>query len=390
MQQPSTTNTPRLSAGVTGLSCAIQLQEAGHAAAGAVTLIAKDFPTPFALVDPKAQINFTSPWGGAHNRWVPPPVAGQAQPNDLRDHRLALATFRRMRSLQGSNPEAGITFMKGIEYLENPGPEYQALARDGGEGSARALELEGFRVLQRSELPDEKVRLGIEYDTWCVNPMVYCSFLLNRFVFRGGRILRRELSRPEEVFEMRDLGGPVKVVVNASGMGFNDPKSFIIRGMRHILLTSTCVSKTDQWGIGQTCLVANLCHETVTRQNADGSWTFCVPRNFEGGTIIGGTKEPNIWDTEPSLEVREKLVQAFVATHPKIADESGSVRVLKDVVGRRPARRGGARLESEDVAPGKIVVHAYGLGGRGFEMSWGVAETVQKLVDEASPSKARI
>ncbi|KKY30266.1 putative amino acid oxidase [Diaporthe ampelina] len=340
-----------IGAGVTGLSCAIQLQEAGHAAPGAVTLIARDFPTPFALVDPKAQINFTSPWGGAHNRWVPPPTDGQAQPNGLRDHRLALATFRRMRSLQESNPEAGITFMKGIEYLEDPAPEYRALAREGGEGSAKALGLEGFRVLDRSELPDDKVSLGIEYDTWCVNPMVYCSFLLNRFVFRGGRILRREISRPEEVFEMRDLGGPVKAVVNASGMGFNDPKSYIIR---------------------------------------DGSWTFCVPRNFEGGTIIGGTKEPNNWDTEPSLEVRDRLVRAFMATHPKIADESGSVRVLKDVVGRRPARHGGARLEREEVAPGKVVVHAYGLGGRGYELSWGVAETAQKLLDEANPAKARI
>lgn len=239
--QPSRTNAPCLSAGVTGLSCAIQLQEAGHAAAGAseVTIIARDFPTPFALVDPKAQINFTSPWGGAHNRWVPPPVDGQAQPNDLRDHRLALATFRRMRSLQGSNPEAGITFMKGIEYLENPAPEYRALTREDGEGSAKALGLESFRVLERSELPDDKVNLGIEYNTWCVNPMVYCSFLLNRFVFRGGRILRREISRPEEVFEMRDLGGPVKAVVNASGMGFNDPKSFIIRGMPPIPIRST-------------------------------------------------------------------------------------------------------------------------------------------------------
>lgn len=136
-----------------------------------------------------------------------------------------------MRSLQGSNPEAGITFMKGIEYLEKPAPEYQALIREGGEGSAKVLGLEGFRVLERRELPDDKVSLGLEYDTWCVNPMVYCSFLLNRFVFRGGRILRREISRPEEVFGMRDLGAPVKAVVNASGTGFGDPKSYIIRGM---------------------------------------------------------------------------------------------------------------------------------------------------------------
>ncbi|KUI60501.1 D-amino-acid oxidase [Cytospora mali] len=356
-----------IGAGVIGLSSALELQSAGYN----ITILARDFPTPFALIDPKTQINFTSPWGGAHNRWVPP--TGKAA-HEVRDHQLALATFRRMRALRGSNPEAGITFMKGVEYLEAPGAEYEALVGGGGGGgglgSAADLGIEGFRVLGRDELPDDKVKAGFEYDTWCVNPMVYCSFLLNRFVFRGGRVVKREIREPKEVFEMSDLGGPVKMVVNASGTGFGDPKSFIIRG--------------------QTCLVANLCDATVTRQNADGSWTFSVPRNFEGGTVIGGTKELDSWDPEPSLEVRERLCRNFVATYPKIADESGSVRVLKDVVGRRPARHGGARLEREEVGPGKTVVHAYGLGGRGYEMSWGVAETVASLVADAGPTKARI
>lgn len=219
-----------IGAGVIGLSCALDLQSAGHAD---VTILARDFPAPFALVDPKAQINFTSPWGGAHNRWVPPAAgaAAQQQQHGARDHRLALATFRRMRALGGSSPEAGVTLMKGVEYLEAPGPEYEALSGAGGApGSAADLGIEGFRVLGRGELPDERVRLGFEYDTWCVNPMVYCSFLLNRFVFRGGRVVRREVREPREVFEMSDLGGPVKVVVNASGTGFGDPQSFIIRG----------------------------------------------------------------------------------------------------------------------------------------------------------------
>lgn len=79
-----------------------------------------------------------------------------------------------------------------------------------------------------------------------------------------------------------------------------------------------------------------------------------------------------------------------MTTYPKIADESGSVRVLQDIVGRRPARHGGARLEREEVAPGKTVVHAYGLGGRGYELSWGVAETVASLVAGARSTKARI
>ncbi|KAK7743625.1 hypothetical protein SLS53_004160 [Cytospora paraplurivora] len=353
MPQPSS-HIVVIGAGVIGLSSALELQSAGHG----VTLLARDFPTPFALVDPRAQIDYTSPWGGAHNRWVPP--TGRAA-HEVRDHRLALATFHRMRRLRWSSPEAGITFLRGVEYLEAPGPEYEALvAGHGKPGSAGQLGLEGFRVLGRDELPDDRVRLGFEYDTWCVNPMVYCSFLLDRFVLRGGRIVRREVRGPEEVFEMSDRGGgPVRMVVNASGTGFGDPESFIIRA-------------------------------TVTRQNADGSWSFCVPRNFEGGTVIGGTKEPDNWDTEPSQEVRERLCRNFVATYPSIADESGSVRVLKDIVGRRPARHGGARLEREEGAPGKTIIHAYGLGGRGYEMSWGVAETVASLAADPSTTKARI
>lgn len=115
-----------------------------------------------------------------------------------------------------------------------------------------------------------------------------------------------------------------------------------------------------------------------------------MPRNFEGGTIIGGTKEPDNWDPDPSPQVRERLVRNFVATYPRITNESGPIRVLEDVVGRRPTRHGGARLEKEVVAPGKTVVHAYGLGGRGYEMSWGVAHLVSGLVAQAGSTRARL
>lgn len=267
-----------------------------------------------------------------------------------------------MTNLATSEPSAGVTCMPAIEYIEAspPPPEYAAL----DVSRASELGIRNFRLLRADELP-EGVSWGCGYDTWCVNPMVYCAWLLRRFAQAGGKIQRKELRCVEEVWGIREFA-EVRVVVNCSGVGFNDPDVFITRG--------------------QTCLVAEPCNVTVTRQNTDGTWTFCVPRGFNGGTIIGGTKQPNDWTVEPSLAVREELLAKFVATYPAILPEgSKSLSVRADVVGRRPTRRGGLRLERETVDVGeqkREVVHAYGLGGRGFELSWGVAEAVRGLVSQ--------
>ena len=288
-----------------------------------------------------------------------------------------------MEQLSRENPDAaGITFMDGIEYLERPGPEYLAISETGEE-----LGLKDFRILRAEELPS-RVSWGCRYTTWCVNPMMYCCFLLNRFVYRGGKVMRRHLRAAEEAFllDMAELDNKkeknVGAVVNASGMGFGDADVFPTRG--------------------QTCLIANACPETVTRQNADGTWTFSVPRNFDGGTVVGGTKDVEDWDPAPDPKVRAELLARFAETYPAILlptrdgvmgrreeeqqhrqkGERG-FRVLADIVGRRHTRKGGMRLEVDTEAleqRNEVLVHAYGLGGRGFELSWGVAEEVKRLV----------
>ena len=287
-----------------------------------------------------------------------------------------------MEQLHRENPDtAGITFIDGIEYLERPGPEYLAISETGEE-----LGLKDFKILRGEELPS-RVRWGCRYRTWCVNPMVYCCFLLNRFIYHGGKVVRRNLTAVEEAFslDIPELGSKKKVaaVVNASGMGFGDADVFPVRG--------------------QTCLIANACPETVTRQNADGSWTFSVPRNFGGGTVVGGTKDVEDWNPVPDPKVRAKLLARFAETYPAILLSSGDgvrqrekeeknkkyrqegergFRVLADIVGRRHTRKGGMRLEVDAEVlerQNEVLVHAYGLGGRGFELSWGVAEEVRRL-----------
>jgi hypothetical protein len=129
---------------------------------------------------------------------------------------------------------------------------------------------------------------------------------------------------------------------------------------------------------------------TLTRQNSDGSWSFCIPRPLEGGTIIGGTKQPHNWDPNPSLETRETLLRNASKWFPFTSASGGKFDVIRDIVGRRPARQGGMRIEVEKVGDGKTIVHGYGAAGRGYEISWGVAEDVVKLIREEGlvPEKA--
>ena len=179
-------------------------------------------------MDPQAQINYTSPWGGAHNRWIPP---RHPEGQEAREHAMALRTYRHMAEVSAAHPEAGITWMPGIEYLEAVAAPYDALT----EARAAELGMEGFRVLRRDEFPDDRVQWGCSYRTWCVNPMVYCMFLLRRFVFRGGRIVKREVRDPLELFSLgEDVLGEGKaaptIVVNASGNGFGDADMFVTRG----------------------------------------------------------------------------------------------------------------------------------------------------------------
>jgi hypothetical protein len=182
----------------------------------------RDFPAPFELIDSQSQLNYTSPWAGAHNRWIPP-----TNGTETRDHELALITFEHMEKLEkmGKRGEAGITFMKGIEYLEDPPQQYLDLT----DQKAKHLGIKEFRSLDKAELPPG-VEWGCEYRTWCVNPMMYCCFLLRQFIFIGGKTLKRELRHPSEIFAM-DLFRGIKKVVNCSGIGFSDEKVFPTRGM---------------------------------------------------------------------------------------------------------------------------------------------------------------
>ncbi|KAE8375683.1 Fcf1-domain-containing protein [Aspergillus bertholletiae] len=327
------------SAGVIGLTTALRIQETLNRNQR-IYLIARDFPSTTSL-------NYASPWAGAHYR----PVPGSTS-QAVREEAQAKETYAYLKHLASSDPSSGVAAVEGIEHLENPPAEYL----DEKNVQECYGHLDGFRVLERDECP-AGVKWGARYDTFVINSPVYCAHLLRKFVLGGGVTREYTVLDPKEAFY---LAPNVKTVVNCSGLGLGDEKSFIIRG--------------------QTCLVRNPCSQTVTRQNVDGSWSFCIPRPLSGGTIIGGTKQPHNYDPNPSTETRERLLANAAKWFPFTPESEGKFDVIRDVVGRRPAREGGMRIETEKVGDSRFVVHAYGAGGRGFELSWGVAGDVVKLM----------
>ncbi|KAL4783733.1 FAD dependent oxidoreductase [Aspergillus varians] len=328
-----------IGAGVIGLSTALYLQQQ-LAPSQQILLIARDWPTT-------TSINYASPWAGAHYR----PVPGTT-PQAIREETQARRAYQHFKS-EAKVPGSGVEWVEGIEHLESPPAEY--LDKNA---LTNYTHLDGFRQLSGSELPDG-VKWGVRYNTFAINSPVYCASMLRRFVLNGGQTKEYTLADPQEAFF---LAPNVRTVVNCSGVGFKDPKSFIIRG--------------------QTCLVRNPCSVTLTRQNSDGSWSFCIPRPLSGGTIIGGTKQPHNWDPNPSPEIREKLLSAAAKWFPFTAESGGEFDVVRDIVGRRPAREDGMRIEVERVGEGRSIVHGYGAAGRGYEISWGVAEDVVSLMKE--------
>ncbi|KAL4940015.1 hypothetical protein BDV06DRAFT_213842 [Aspergillus oleicola] len=339
----------KIPAGVIGLSTALQLQSQLKPRQK-ILLAARDFPS-------NTSINYASPWAGAHYRPVPGKTA-QAE----REESQARRTYAHLRD-EASIPGSGVSWIEGVEHLENPPKEYL---------EPNVLDyyrhLDGFRVLKEGEVP-KGVKWGVRYMTFVINSPLYCGYMLRRFILRGGETREVNLMNVNEAFY---LAPKVKTVVNCSGTGFADPKSFIIRG--------------------QTCLVRNPVPVTLTRQNSDGTWSFCIPRPLEGGTIIGGTKQINDWDPNPSPETRATLLRNAKKWFPFTEESKGEFDVIRDIVGRRPAREGGMRIEVEKVGEGRTVVHGYGAAGRGFEISWGVAEDISGLVKRAGllGEKARL
>jgi glycine/D-amino acid oxidase-like deaminating enzyme len=242
--------------------------------------------------------------------------------------------------------ESGVQILPMSEYFDN--------RHDESELSYKNLMPE-FKVVKKEKLPDG-CTFGVSYTALAMNPSILLPWLQKQLLARGVTFIRMEVNSLEDA---RKLVGKPKFVVNSSGLGARE-------------LAADSKVKPIR---GQTMFVKTSFNELVMKEGSE--YTYVIPRAESGGVILGGVKSDRL-DKEVDVELKGDILRR-VNRITNGAFNGTDLEKVTDIVGFRPGRDGGLRVEREG-----DVVHAYGAAGAGYIYSFGVAERVRELIEGGS------
>jgi len=308
--------------GVSGLTTGLRLLQAGYR----VRIWARDLP-PHTTSNVAAAI------------WFP----YKAYPIDRVTNwgKLAFQKFKELQFVEGS----GILVFNVIEFkpVASPDPWW-------------VTAVDGFRHARIDELPAGYAD-GFVFTAPVIDTSIYLDYLMRTFLAQGGQIEQRTITDLAEAFAQSE------VVVNCSGLGarqlVGDQDLYAARGQ-----------------------VVRIKHNGFRRvlldEEGPNQLAYIVPRTHD--IILGGTFE----EYNESLVPDPEQTQAILRHCANLASEFASIApddILDVYCGVRPVRST-VRVEAEQVAPGRLLVHNYGHGGAGITLSWGCAEEVVELVEK--------
>lgn len=311
-----------IGAGVSGLSAAIVLLEAGLT----VQVYAAEPPH-----------RTTSAVAGA--LWGPHLVGA-----DERVGEWGAWTLRRLRELV-SEPDAGIREIGGLVASAAAKPDPPAFTHGAGP----------LISCDPAELPSG-FTAGWRYTAPVVAMPIYLDYLLGWLLESGGSL---HLGKPLSGLADAMARSAAPVIVNCCGIGARDlspdPGLIPVRG--------------------QVVVAANpgLTQFFVGQRESPHEVTYILPH---GPTVVlGGTQQAGNTSLRPDHATAERIIADCVAVEPALA----GVPILAHRVGLRPARAR-VRLEVQAIGGGRHAVHNYGHGGAGVSLSWGCAQAVLATV----------
>jgi D-amino-acid oxidase len=247
-------------------------------------------------------------------------------------------------------------------------------------------------VLDYEETPTntlkEGFRNGHQYTSVMVNVPMYLGYLQETAKSLGAIIIQATLPScstfSETLQAASDILKPylhkigsseipkVSAFVNATGISalklVPDPDVYPVRGQ-----TVTVAGEANK-----ITTIDGFPNDATTSSTPI---TYILPRPHSNTTILGGTKQVGNWTAEPDPKTTEEILKQAKEWAPELLNDKGEFEVLSVQVGLRSARKGGARVEIE-VLNGRVVCHAYGHAGAGYQNSVGSANKVVRLLEE--------
>lgn len=263
-----------IGAGVSGLSCALRLAEAGHC----VAIWARELPQ-----------QTTSTIAAA--LWFP--YLAEPMSRVLPWSAVAFTELVRLTE----NPETGVIMRDGCEIFRHRQPNE----------AWWASAVPGYRRATVDELPIGYVD-GYFARVPIIDMSAYLAWLERETRARGVTITHRTIEN------LSETKGVAEVVINCTGMSARD------------------VSRDNQvYGVrGQVQVVSA---PSVTRYYIDDEGpTYIIPRVND--VVLGGTADEDLYDTTVDADTATVIRTRCVALMPELA----SARVLVNKVGVRPCR----------------------------------------------------
>ncbi|TKA61325.1 hypothetical protein B0A55_11330 [Friedmanniomyces simplex] len=363
-----------IGAGVTGLTSAVFLAEAGYE----VTVIAAHVPGD-------SSIEYTSPWAGAHWHTHATPDDPRACDWDVQTYEYWIDLLEREKR-DAKLPKAGLKVYDSFKYWDFPGTDELWWAPYVKDFRVLADHHEPVRSInERTPKGAGEIKEAVVYRAVAVNVSQYLLYLQERARKAGAVVIKARLPveqglqnalQAAEGEAMSKGRSKADCFVNATGLG----------------AAKLCGYEAMYPIRGQTVLVKGEAETIFTRSGVDYG-AYCIPRPGSGSTILGGTKEKDVWSETPDPRVTEQILKHAALNIPELMTGSdGGFEVVSVQCGLRPGRQGGARVERE-VVGGKRIVHAYGHAGGGYQNSIGSARLTVRLVDESlacAPVGARL
>lgn len=310
--------------GVSGLSCAIRLLEAGLK----VELWTRDLPA-------KTTSTVAAAIWYAFKVSPPEKVA-----------RWARITYNEFDKLARNNTP-GVTMHRGLE-----------LVADGVVDMGEHIRVccRGLQQLPRAEVPSG-FAAAYAMEVPVAEMPIYLDWMLARFEQLGGRLVERRIA---------DLAEPLAqcaLVVNCTGLASrelcHDGEVRAIRGQ---------IVRVEKSGV-----------DTFVLDDYDPrGLTYVIPRSKD--CVLGGTVELEREDLVPEESSTNAILARCISVEPRLK----KARVLSVAVGLRPGRSA-VRVELEKRGNATLI-HDYGHGGAGITLSWGCADDVTALAMSADAS----